>query len=66
MRLVGRRVPAMALTMIAPRSFTGEDVVEVHVPGSPVLVRLLQDELLRDGEAHGIREALPGEFTARA
>ncbi len=64
--VVGRRVPAMALTMIAPRSFTGEDVVELHVPGSPVLVRLLQDELLRDGEAHGIREALPGEFTARA
>jgi tRNA modification GTPase len=64
--VVGRRVPAMALTMIAPRSFTGEDVVELHVPGSPVLVRLLRGELLRDGEAHGIREALPGEFTARA
>jgi len=62
----GRRVPAMALTMIAPRSFTGEDVVELHVPGSPVLVRLLQGQLLHDGEAHGIREALPGEFTARA
>src|SRR5690606_19441895 len=60
------RLPALALTMIAPRSFTGEDVVELHVPGSPVLVRLLQDELLRDGEANGVREALPGEFTARA
>jgi len=59
-------LPAMALTMVAPRSFTGEDVVELHVPGSPVLVRLLQQELFRDGEAAGIREALPGEFTARA
>jgi tRNA modification GTPase len=59
-------LPAMALTMVAPRSFTGEDVVELHVPGSPVLVRLLQEELLRDGEAVGVREALPGEFTARA
>ena len=66
LQILGRRIPAMALTMIAPRSFTGEDVVELHVPGSPVLVRLLQDELLRDGEAHGIRAALPGEFTARA
>jgi len=59
-------LPAMALTMVAPRSFTGEDVVELHVPGSPVLVRLLQEKLLFDGEASGVREALPGEFTARA
>lgn len=59
-------LPAMALTMVAPRSFTGENVVELHVPGSPVLVRLLQEKLLFDGEATGVREALPGEFTARA
>ncbi len=62
----GAHLPALALTMVAPRSFTGEDVVELHVPGSPMLVRLLQDELLRDGEANGIRQALAGEFTARA
>jgi tRNA modification GTPase len=62
----GVRLPCMALTMVAPRSFTGEDVVELHVPGSPVLLRLLQEELLRDGEALGVRAALPGEFTARA
>lgn len=62
----GARLPALALVMIAPASFTGEDTVELHVPGSPLLVRLLQDELLRDGRATGVREALPGEFTARA
>lgn len=61
-----QRLPACAMTMVGPRSFTGEDVVELHVPGSPMLVRLLQDELLRDGDAVGVREALPGEFTARA
>ena len=62
----GRHVEACAITMLEPRSFTGEDVVELHLPGSPVLMRLLQDELLRDGDSAGVREALPGEFTARA
>ncbi|MFK7740177.1 MAG: GTPase [Planctomycetota bacterium] len=57
---------AIALTMPGPRSFTGEDIVELHVPGSPLLVRLLQEQLVRDGRAAGVREALPGEFTARA
>ncbi len=62
----GAQLEACALTMVAPASFTGEDIVELHVPGSPMLVRLLQDELLRDAAADGVREALPGEFTARA
>ncbi len=62
----GRALPACAMTMVAPRSFTGEDVVELHVPGAPMLVRLLQDALLVDGAVEGVREALPGEFTARA
>ena len=61
-----QRLEACALTMVAPRSFTGEHVVELHVPGSPLLVRLLQEQLLRDGDVTGVREALPGEFTARA
>ncbi len=57
---------AMALVMPGPRSFTGEDVVELHVPGSPLLVQLLQEAMLVDGAALGVRLALPGEFTARA
>lgn len=64
--LLGHPVPVLALTMVAPRTFTGEDVVELHLPGSPVLVRSLQERLLEDGKARGVREALPGEFTARA
>jgi tRNA modification GTPase len=60
------RIAALALVMVAPASFTGEDVVELHLPGSPLLVRLLLDTLLADGPARGVREALPGEFTARA
>lgn len=62
----GRQVTAMALVMLAPKSFTGEDVVELHVPGSPLLVQLLLEALLADGGARGVRLALPGEFTARA
>jgi tRNA modification GTPase len=62
----GRSVPAMALSMPGPRSFTGEDVVELHVPGSMLLVQELLAAMLADGEARGVREALPGEFTARA
>lgn len=57
---------AYALTMVAPRSFTGEDVVELHVPGSPMLVAMIEDELLRQAATLPVRRALPGEFTARA
>ena len=46
-----------------PRSYTGEDLVEFHIPGSPVLARMLLDEVVRRG---GARQAEPGEFTARA
>lgn len=56
----------LALVMVAPASFTGEDTVELHLPGSPMLVRRLLDTLLAQGRSLGVREALPGEFTARA
>jgi tRNA modification GTPase len=62
----GRAVAAMVLSMPGPASFTGEDVVELHVPGSPLLLEVLQAELLRGGADLGLRAALPGEFTARA
>ncbi|WP_253900103.1 tRNA modification GTPase, partial [Corallococcus carmarthensis] len=47
----------------APRSFTGEDVVELHAHGSPRLLRLLLARALEDER---VRPALPGEFTRRA
>jgi tRNA modification GTPase len=46
----------------APRSYTGQDVVEIHLVGSPPLVDCLIQSLL----ARGARVALPGEFTMRA
>ena len=56
------RCPAWVYLFHAPRSYTGEDTVEYHLPGSPVLGRMLFDDLL----ARGIRSAEAGEFTARA
>jgi tRNA modification GTPase len=46
----------------APRSFTGEDVVELSCHGSPVLLHYLIDIIL----ALNARAAGPGEFTLRA
>ena len=46
----------------SPHSFTGEDVVELHCHGSPVLLRAIIDAVL----ALGARMASPGEFSLRA
>lgn len=53
---------ALALFFAAPRSFTGEDVVELHVHGSPVVAR----DVLLACLAAGARHAQAGEFTRRA
>jgi len=55
-------LPALVLRFPAPRSYTGEDLVELHVPSSPTIVDWLADDLL----ARGLRLAWPGEFTRRA
>jgi tRNA modification GTPase len=52
----------LALYFPAPRSVTGEDVVELHVHGSRAVVAALFEALAR----HGLRLAEPGEFTRRA
>src|SRR5215510_6538194 len=46
----------------APHSFTGEDVVEFHCHGAPVLLRRILDTILR----LDVRLATPGEFSLRA
>lgn len=51
----------LAIAMDGPRTATGEDVVELHVHGSPVTAR----ETLRGLLAAGARLAEPGEFTRR-
>jgi tRNA modification GTPase len=50
------------IVMRGPRSYTTEDVVEFHLPGSQALAELVLDRCL----AAGARHALPGEFTRRA
>ena len=45
-----------------PKSYTGEDTVEIHCHGGPYVVRQVLGLVL----AHGARHAEPGEFTKRA
>jgi tRNA modification GTPase len=52
----------MFVWMKAPHSFTGEDAIELHLHGSPLLLRNVMQELF----SAGAREALPGEFSFRA
>ena len=53
---------ALALLFKAPRSYTGEDVVEIHCHGGPVLLEMI----LRTVTDAGARAAMAGEFTRRA
>ncbi|MTE00769.1 tRNA uridine-5-carboxymethylaminomethyl(34) synthesis GTPase MnmE [Paracoccus sp. YIM 132242] len=53
---------ALVMWFEAGRSFTGEEVVEIHLHGAPVIVRRL-GQVLR---AQGLRMAEAGEFTRRA
>ena len=53
----------LVLWFAGPRSFTGEDVLELHVHGGPAVVEAVSDAL----EAlPGLRPAERGEFTRRA
>jgi tRNA modification GTPase len=52
----------LAVLFRAPRSYTGEDVLELHVHGSPAVARDVLAVLL----AAGALLAGPGEFTRRA
>ena len=53
----------LVLFFAAPRSFTGEDVAELHVHGGKAVVAAV---LRRLGEVEGLRQAEAGEFTRRA
>ena len=52
----------LAVRFPGPHSYTGEDSVEFHCHGSPVVLRELLDALF----AVGARQAKAGEFTQRA
>lgn len=58
-----RKLDDVLLTVFrAPRSYTGEDVVEIAGHGGVLVVRRILDLLLKNGA----RSAEPGEFTQRA
>lgn len=52
----------MAVVFIAPRSFTGEDVVEIQCHGGVLVMNRILEAVLKNGA----RLAEPGEFTKRA
>jgi tRNA modification GTPase len=52
----------LAIYFQAPHSFTGEDILELHGHGGPVVV----DDLLTTLTSSGVRLARPGEFSERA
>jgi tRNA modification GTPase len=45
-----------------PKSYTGEDLIEIHTHGNPTIINTLSKELLE----LGVRPAEPGEFTKTA
>ena len=53
---------ALAVFFPEPHSFTGEDVVEIHLHGNPVVV----ETVVRAACAAGAVPAEPGEFSRRA
>jgi tRNA modification GTPase len=59
----GERIDeVLVVAMRAPRSYTGEEVAEIHGHGGALnMARLLREVLAR-----GVRAARPGEFTRRA
>lgn len=53
---------AMAVLFVAPASYSGEDLAELYLHGSPAVARLVLERL----RELGARLALPGEFSFRA
>jgi tRNA modification GTPase len=58
----GKLDEAVVTYFQSPRSYTGEDLVEIAAHGSPVVLEML----VRTALAQGARLARPGEFTERA
>lgn len=52
----------LVASFVAPRSYTGEHVLELHLHGNPVLLELVMEAAVDAGA----RLAGPGEFTRRA
>jgi tRNA modification GTPase len=52
----------LALWFPGPASFTGEDMVELHIHGGPAIIAAMAETLA----AQGLQHAEPGAFTRRA
>jgi tRNA modification GTPase len=55
-------IDAELYVFLAPHSYTGDDVAEIHIHTNPSITGALMSNLL----GRGLRMAGPGEFTARA
>lgn len=53
---------AIFVKFVAPRSFTGDDIIEINCHGGPIVIDRIINLLL----SKGARLAEPGEFTKRA
>jgi tRNA modification GTPase len=53
---------ALILVMLAPKSYTGEDTIEIHCHGGSLITRRVLETILKAGA----RAAQPGEFTFKA
>lgn len=60
--LAAGALPASAWLFAAPKSYTRQDMVELHLLGAPGVLGLVVESLI----AAGARRAEAGEFTARA
>jgi tRNA modification GTPase len=56
-------LPLLVAAYRAPRSYTGEDAAELVLPGNPIVLERMVRALCA---LPGVRQASPGEFTARA
>ena len=57
-----RSLPAVFYVFRAPRSYTRQDLIEIHTTGSPAVLEVVRRRALELGAI----PAEPGEFTARA
>ena len=57
---------AIVIRFVAPRSYTGEDVLEIQAHGGTAIQQMIMDRCMRVGSKVGLRYAEPGEFTQRA
>ena len=62
LRTLGVSDEVIVTVFVAPHSYTGQEVAEISVHGSPMVLQ----GVLREAIAKGARLAEPGEFTLRA